>query len=55
SYFLLNELKTNERPLITLSELSNNVEKAVANNVEQVPESGVLHGAGDELGEFVFI
>ncbi|MCP4429489.1 MAG: hypothetical protein GY806_00775 [Gammaproteobacteria bacterium] len=28
---------------------------AVANNVEQVPESGVLQGAGDELGEFIFI
>lgn len=55
TYFLVNELKTNDRPLLTLSELSNNVEKAVANNVEQVPESGVLHGAGDELGEFVFI
>lgn len=55
TYFLVNELKTNDRPLLTLSELSTNVEKAVANNVEQVPESGVLHGAGDELGEFVFI
>ena len=31
------------------------MEKAVANNSEQVPESGVLQGAGDELGEFVFI
>ena len=55
SYFLLNELQTNNRPLLTLSELSTNVEKAVANNVKQVPETGVLHGAGDELGEFVFI
>ena len=55
TYFLLNELKTNDRPLISLSEISTNVEKAVANNVEQVPESGVLHGAGDELGEFVFV
>lgn len=55
TYFLLNELKNNNRKLITLSELSNNVEKAVANNVEQVPESGVLQGAGDELGEFIFI
>lgn len=55
TYFLLNELKNNDRKLITLSELSNNVKKAVANNVEQVPESGVLHGAGDELGEFIFI
>lgn len=55
TYFLLNELKTNNRQLLTLSELSTNVEKAVANNVDQVPESGVLHGAGDELGEFIFI
>ncbi len=55
TYFLLNELKTNNQPLLTLSELSTNVEKAVANNVEQVPESGVLQGAGDELGEFIFI
>ncbi|MDH5445343.1 MAG: caspase family protein [Gammaproteobacteria bacterium] len=55
SYFLLNELKSNDRTMLSLSELSTNVEKAVANNVDQVPESGVLHGAGDELGEFVFI
>jgi len=55
SYFLLSELKNNDQELLTLSELSSNVSKAVANNVEQVPESGVLQGAGDELGEFVFI
>lgn len=55
TYFLLNELKNNDRPMLTLSELSTNVEKAVANNVDQTPESGVLHGAGDELGEFIFI
>jgi len=55
TYFLLNELKHNNSPMLTMSELSSNVEKAVANNVEQVPESGVLQGAGDELGEFIFI
>ena len=55
TYFLLNELKNNDRQLLTVSELSNNVSIAVANNVEQVPESGVLQGAGDELGEFIFI
>jgi Caspase domain len=55
TYFFLNELKNNDRPMLTLSELSTNVEKAVANNVDQVPESGVLQGAGDELGEFIFI
>ena len=41
--------------MLTVSQLSGNVERAVANNVEQVPESGVLQGAGDELGEFIFI
>lgn len=55
TYFLLNELTHNERPLLTASELSTHVEKAVANNVDQVPESGVFQGAGDELGEFIFI
>ena len=55
TYFLLNELETNNSPMLTLSELSSNVQKAVANNVEQVPASGVLQGAGDELGEFIFI
>jgi hypothetical protein len=55
TYFLLNELKNNDRLLLTAGELSTNVEKAVANNVDQVPESGVVQGAGDELGEFIFI
>ena len=55
SYFLLSELKHNNKPIVTASELSFNVEKAVANNVDQVPASGVLQGAGDELGEFIFL
>jgi len=55
TYFLLNELKHNDQQLITLSELSTNVQKAVANNVDQTPETGVLQGAGDELGEFIFL
>ena len=55
TYFLLNELQNNDRQLLTVSELSNNVSVAVANNVDQVPESGILQGAGDELGEFIFI
>lgn len=54
TYFLLNELKNNVAALLTMSELSGNVIKAVANNVDQTPESGVLQGAGDELGEFIF-
>ncbi|MFV1984402.1 MAG: hypothetical protein ACC657_12745, partial [Thiohalomonadales bacterium] len=43
------------QPLLAVSELSSTVIRAVANNVDQVPESGILQGAGDELGEFIFI
>ena len=55
TYFLLNELSSNNKPVVTASEISTNVEQAVANNVAQNPESGVLQGAGDELGEFIFL
>lgn len=55
TYFLLNELNGHSGPVLTASELSSSVEKAVANNVEQVPASGVLQGAGDEMGEFIFL
>jgi len=55
TYFFLNELKLNDKPLITASELSTSVKKAVANNVSQVPAAGVLQGVGDELGEFIFL
>jgi len=54
TYFLISELKNNVDNLLTMSELATNVIKAVANNVEQMPASGVLQGAGDELGEFIF-
>ncbi len=55
TYFLLNELRLNNNPLISASELSASVRRAVANNADQTPESGVLQGAGDELGEFLFL
>ncbi len=54
TYFLINELKNNIDNLLTMSELAQNVIRAVANNVEQMPQAGVLQGAGDELGEFIF-
>ncbi len=55
TYFLVNELSHNNSIYLTAGELSQNVEKAVANNVSQVPESGALREAGDELGEFIFL
>jgi len=54
TYFLLNELKHNTQQYVSLSEVATNIIKAVANNVDQTPETGVLAGAGDELGEFIF-
>ncbi len=55
TYFLLNSLQHNRQTMLAASELATEVTRAVANNVEQVPESGVLHGVGDELGEFIFL
>ena len=55
TYFLLSELENNRKPIVTASEVSSSVEQAVVNNSSQKPESGVLQGAGDELGEFIFL
>ncbi len=55
THFLLNELKQNNSIRLTASELAHHVRKAVSSNVKQLPQSGVLLGAGDELGEFIFV
>ena len=55
TYFLLNTLSNNQRDVLVTSELAADVTTAVANNVDQVPQSGVLQGSGDELGEFIFL
>jgi len=55
TYFLINELKHNDKPMITLSELSTDVTKAVANHVDQTPSHRVLQGSVAELGEFIFV
>jgi len=54
TYFFLNELKQNDKELVTSTDLANSLSKRVANNVRQTPQYGVLFGAGDEGGEFVF-
>jgi uncharacterized caspase-like protein len=55
TYFLLNTLSNNQQDILVTSELADDVTSAVTNNVDQVPQSGVLQGAGDELGEFIFL
>ena len=55
TYFLLSALSNNQQDVLVTSELAADVTEAVANNVDQIPQSGVLQGAGDELGEFIFL
>lgn len=55
TYFLLNELNTNKDGFLETTELSTNVAKTVSQNTVQIPEKGVLHGAGHEGGEFFFV
>jgi len=54
TYFFLSELEGNNKELMTSTDLANSLSKRVANNVRQTPQYGVLFGAGDEGGEFVF-
>jgi len=54
TYFFLHELRDNTDELLTTTELSTSLTRQVGNNVQQTPQSGVLHGAGDEGGEFIF-
>ena len=55
TYFLLKQLELNPDPYVSATELSLEITKAVAKNVFQTPEKGVLHGAGDNNGEFFFV
>ncbi|MFV2058259.1 MAG: caspase domain-containing protein, partial [Thiohalomonadales bacterium] len=54
TYFFVNELKNNQEKYITVTDLSSTLARLVSNNVLQTPQSGVLYGAGDEGGEFIF-
>lgn len=54
TYFLLKALRDSPNTLFSASELSLNIQRLVADNVKQTPESGVLQGVGHEGGEFVF-
>lgn len=54
TYFLLNELKLNDQPHLTLANLALNIEQLVAKNTQQTPQSGAFREAGDEGGQFIF-
>jgi len=54
TYFLINELRLNSDPYLTLGSLAMNIEQLVANNSLQTPQSGAFRQAGDEGGQFIF-
>lgn len=55
TYYLLEALKLPDSDLIEATELSNEVTRNVAINVNQTPAKGVLNGAGHAGGEFFLI
>jgi len=54
TFFLLNELKARKNGLFSASELALSVQKRVADNVKQTPETGIIYGVGHAGGEFLF-
>ncbi len=55
TYYFIEQLKQSPENYFSATELSLEVTKAVSKNVYQTPEKGVLHGAGDNNGEFFFV
>jgi uncharacterized caspase-like protein len=55
AYQLLNELRKNENPYISIQELCTRVAPIVSNNSEQTPMCRPIRNTGDEGGEFVFV
>lgn len=55
TYFLLKELKANQKPYLVPSQFFTNIKKGVAENAEQFPQFGTLKDTGGQQGgEFVF-
>lgn len=55
TYYFIEQLKQSPENYFSATEVSLEVTKAVSKNVYQTPEKGVLHGAGDNNGEFFFV
>ncbi|SDW87499.1 Caspase domain-containing protein [Lutibacter oricola] len=53
--YLINRLTNNTSKYMSALELFSNIKTPVANNSPNVPQYGVIHGIGDEGGDFIFI
>ena len=52
--FLLKTLETNKDPFLPSAALFNRLYEPVSNNTPTTPQFGVVQGAGDEGGDFIF-
>lgn len=53
--YLLKKLKDNPNKYLSTSKLFSMIEEPVLNNSQNIPQRGVIHGTGDEGGDFIFI
>ena len=53
--YLLNRLETNSNKYLSARQLFGRIEEPVMNNSPNTPQYGIIHGIGDEGGDFIFI
>lgn len=53
--YLLKRLHENTDPYLSTRKLFDRIEEPVMNNSANTPQRGVIHGSGDEGGDFIFI
>ena len=53
--YLIKRLEDNKKEYFTARQLFHDVETAVINNTNNIPQYGVIQNAGDEGGSFVFV
>ena len=53
--YLLKRLHENQDSYLSARKLFDRIEEPVMNNSSNTPQRGVIHGAGDEGGDFIFI
>jgi uncharacterized caspase-like protein len=55
AYYLLDRLRSNQDPYLTVSSLFERIKLPVSNSSQQTPQCMPIFSAGDEGGEFVFV
>ena len=53
--FLYKRLQENENKFLTSRQLFTQIETAIINNTNNIPQFGTIQNAGDEGGDFIFI